>query len=90
MMKNKETVFQGLDFLKASIEEECRLNLVKAIVDCACSLIQFRQLSPQELEIIRPWVKDKVMTFLPGQESRYDMIYDSRLKRYMEQFSSNN
>jgi|GEM_PF-1705293 len=89
-MKNKETAFRELDFLKSSIEEECRLNLVKAIVDCACSLIQYRQLSSGELEIIRPWVKDKVMTFLPGQESRYDMIYDSRLKRYMEQYSGGN
>ena len=89
-MKNQEKAFQELDFLKASIEEECRLNLVKAIVDCACSLIQYRQLSPQELDIIRPWVKDKAMTFLPGQEFRYDMIYDSRLKRYMEQYGSGN
>ena len=87
-MKNKDHVFQELDFLKASIEEECRLNLVKAIVDCACALIQYRQLSARELDIIRPWVKEKVMTFLPGQEARYDMIYDSRLKRFMEQYNS--
>ena len=73
--------------IKERIAEECRLNLVKAIVDCACTVAKTGVLDKGARAVFRPWVKEKVMTFLPGQELRYDMIYDSRIKRCLEESS---
>ena len=72
----------------AYLEEECRLNLVKAIVDSACSIIKIGTYNQEESDSYRLRIKSIVMQFLPGEEAKYDMIYDSRLKRYIEQFST--
>ena len=69
-------------------EEECRLNLVKAIMDCACGIIISRALQESELERFQSFVKTSVMKFIPEQEELYDRIYASRLKRFIEQFPS--
>lgn len=76
-----------LKLIKAQIEEDCRLNLVKAIIDSACAQIQGGAIDENHRSDFRPWVKKMVIPFIPGQETRYDMIYDSRLKRMMEQFN---
>ena len=86
-MKNNISNIDDFVKLKTQIAEECRLNLVKAIVDCACTIAKTGVLDKDARTVFRPWVKQKVMTFLPGQESRYDMIYDSRIKRCLEENS---
>jgi hypothetical protein len=70
----------------ALIEEECRLNLVKAIVDSSCAIIQCGCISGKELENIRTFTKSVVMTFIPEDEDKYNLIYDNRLKRLLQQF----
>jgi len=68
------------------IEEECRLNLVKSIVDAACSMIVSGVIPKSALGELRAFTRKSALNFIPGQEELYDMIYDSRLKRYAEQF----
>lgn len=69
------------------IEEDCRLNLVKSIVDSACGMIVSGAVKKSEYERLAKFIKLSVMPFVPGQEEKYDMIYGARLKRYIEQFS---
>lgn len=75
------------DEIVALIEEECRLNLVKSIIDSACAIIISGALQREEHEPLRAFTKSAVMNFIPDQEERYNLIYDSRLKRYIEQFN---
>ena len=70
----------------AYLEEECRLNLVKAIVDSACSIIKIGTYDREKSDSYRLRIKSIALHFLPGEEAKYDMIYDSRLKRIIEQF----
>ncbi|MBC8278991.1 MAG: hypothetical protein H8E46_12220 [FCB group bacterium] len=86
-MNRKSKNIDDPRLFKAQIEENCRLNLVKAIVDSACIQIQAGALDKHQRSEFRPWVKKMVIPLIPGQEARYDMIYDSRLKRMMEQFN---
>jgi len=86
MTRNNKNI-HDLRLIKAQIEEDCRLNLVKAIVDSACTQIQSGAIDENRRRDFRPWVKKMVIPLIPGQETRYDMIYDSRLKRMMEQFN---
>ena len=69
------------------IEEDCRLNLVKAIVDSACGMIVSGAVLKSDYKRLAKFVKSSVMTFVPGQEEKYDMIYGARINRYIEQFS---
>lgn len=71
------------------IEEECRLNLVKSIVDAACSMIVSGTIPGSEVGRLREFTRNSALNFIPGQEELYDMIYDSRLRRYSEQFLKN-
>ena len=68
------------------IEEECRLNLVKSIIDSACAMITCGVLESEDRASIRGRVKSAVMIFIPGQEDKYDLIYDSRIKRLLKQY----
>ena len=72
------------------IEEECRLNLVKSIVDAACSMIVSGAISHNELNSLRAFTRKSALNFIPGQEELYDMIYDKRLDRYINQFDYKN
>lgn len=69
------------------IEEDCRLNLVKAIVDSACGMISAGAVERKEFEKLQDFIKSSVMTFVPGQDEKYNLIYGARLKRYIEQYS---
>lgn len=75
-------------YINARLEEETRLNLVKAIVDSACVMIVSGCLDAKQRTVLADWVKAMVSVFIPGQEDKYDMIYDSRLKRLLEQHQS--
>jgi hypothetical protein len=77
-------MLQSFEFNPDLIEEECRLNLVKAMVDSACAVIATGIIRPQDREHFRSWVKNMVLPLIPGEEEKYDMIYDSRLKRHFE------
>jgi hypothetical protein len=68
------------------IEEEARLNLVKQIIDSACAQIITGCISAGERGRIRSKIKQMVMTFIPGKDDEYKLIYDSRLKRLLEQY----
>lgn len=88
MTDSTKEIEAKLCIIKARMEEECRLNLVKTIIDSACTVIQSRFFSPEKQDSYRIWIKQKTMPFIPGDEEKYDMIYDSRLKRYIQQFGS--
>ncbi len=86
--QSESRLLDDLDSLKDLIEEECRLNLVKSIIDCACGILKSGVVRRKDSAYFRAWVKEMVMVFTPGEEAKYDMIYDSRLKRISEQFGS--
>jgi len=70
----------------AFLEEECRLNLVKSMVNSGCAVIKSGVLDSKENQLYRRWLRSIVLNFIPGDEAKYDMIYDSRLKRMIEQY----
>ena len=72
----------------AFLEEECRLNLVKSMVDSGCAVIKSGVYDSEGNRRYRLWLKSKILCFIPGDEAKYDMIYDSRLKRIIDQFPS--
>jgi hypothetical protein len=80
-MADSQEILNQVRFFKAYFEEECRLNLVKAMVDSAGTVLDIGVLNQNDQEKYRLWIKKMVLTFIPDQEEKYDMIYDSRLKR---------
>lgn len=85
MDKSQEIILKRMPF-SAFLEEECRLNLVKSMVDSGCAVIKSGVFDSEGNRKYRLWLKSIVMNFIPGDEARYDMIYDSRLRRMIEQF----
>lgn len=79
-----------IDKLFSLVEEENRLNLVKSIVDFSCAVIVAGIIDERDIDSLQDWTRSKVMTFIPGEDEKYAMIYASRLKRLAEQFSSDN
>ncbi|NQS99031.1 MAG: hypothetical protein HQ591_11295 [candidate division Zixibacteria bacterium] len=85
MDKSQEMILKRMPF-SAFLEEECRLNLVKSMVNSGCAVIKSGVLDSKENQLYRRWLRSIVLNFIPGDEAKYDMIYDSRLKRMIEQY----
>ncbi len=68
------------------VEEERRLRRLQTIVREVSLLILDTDLLPVDIDIARREARDEALRLFPDKAELYDMIYESRFDRLMDQF----
>lgn len=68
------------------LEEEWRLRRLQALVREVSLFILDTDLAPIDIDIARREARQEALELFPDKEELYDMIYESRFDRLMDQF----
>lgn len=70
----------------SKMDHETRVRVLKQIVDEAVVILTTGGMTLPEAERIVQRVRNQAQLLLPEQMQTYDLIYESRLQRIIEQF----
>jgi hypothetical protein len=68
------------------MDHETRVNVLKQIVDEAVLLMMAGDVTLPEAELIVQRVRNQARLLLPDKMQAFDLIYQSRLQRVIDQF----
>ena len=69
--------------------EKERLRALRALVDPICHRIKTRQVTEEEARDLMAHARLEAALLIPDQMDTYDLIYESRFERLIEQFLRN-
>jgi hypothetical protein len=77
------------DYLPQDLFDEfLRMQQLKFLVDHAAFMLITKKLKQPQIDSLLDETRQKVLTIFPDKESTYDLIYNSRFKRLIEDFQN--
>lgn len=67
-------------------EEDEKLNELKQLVDSASMIIEAGSLTKNEGNHLLEQVRRRALEFFPDKQETFNLIYETRLKRLIEEF----
>lgn len=73
-------------FERKPLDHEMRVRVLKQIIDEAACRLMVGEISVSEAETLVSRVRTQARLLLPNDMDRFDLIYQSRLNRLIDQF----
>jgi hypothetical protein len=74
------------NYLNDYLDEDEKIEKLKAWVDTLCQKITKKEISSTEALLELKRIKEKAQKYLPDKIELFDLIYQNRVKRLIEQF----
>jgi hypothetical protein len=68
------------------LEEEKKIEILKSLVDDLCDKIRNQKISLKQAQIETGRVREKAEKLIPDKMDKFDLIYQNRFKRLIQQF----
>ena len=77
-----------MDTEEESFWEDVKMTLLRDIVDGAAKKLRRGRLTPEQTELLLEDIRNKALALFPDKGNVYDLIYDPRFRRIMDETGS--
>jgi hypothetical protein len=77
-----------MDTEEEAFWEDVKMTLLRDIVDGAAKKLRRGRLTPEQTELLLEDIRNKALALFPDKGNVYDLIYDPRFRRIMDETGS--